>query len=101
MELNFDIINKLGIEYNEAFYIVDTQTFTNNYIKLKQAFQKYYSKTNIAYSYKTNYIPRFCSIVDKLGGYAEVVSSMEFELAKKIGVDYNKIYFNGICDIFT
>lgn len=95
MELNFDLINRLGTEYNEAYYLLDTQTFTNNYQNLLQAFQKYYSKTNIAYSYKTNYIPRFCSIVNKLGGYAEIVSSMELEVAKKIGVDYKKIYFNG------
>ena len=49
----------------------------------------------IGYSYKTNYIPKLCSIVNELNGYAEVVSQMELELALSLGVKPNRIIFNG------
>jgi len=95
MNLNYNLIKTLANEFNDAFYILDTETFTKNFKNLLNAFKKYYPKTNIAYSYKTNYTPRLCNIVNNLGGYAEVVSGMEFEIARKLGVEYSKIYFNG------
>ena len=49
----------------------------------------------IAYSYKTNYTPKLVKIVDRLGGYAEVVSEMELEIATKAGVKPEKIIWNG------
>lgn len=81
--------------YGEAFYLLDSKKFRNNFVELKNAFSDIYSEFNIAYSYKTNYIPKLCKIVNELGGYAEVVSEMELELALKIGVSYDKIIWNG------
>jgi len=62
---------------------------------LKNAFTSIYPNFNIAYSYKTNYTPKLCKIVNELGGYAEVVSEMELELALRCGVDPGKIIWNG------
>lgn len=95
MELNYQIINKISKEYGEAFYLLDSVKFKKNYIELQKEFSKIYPKFNIAYSYKTNYIPKLCSIVESLGGYAEVVSDMELELALRIGVKPEKIIWNG------
>lgn len=95
MKYDMDLLNKLGKEYGESYYLFDSKQFEKNYSELITSFKRYYANTNIAYSYKTNYTPKLCKIVDKLGGYAEVVSSMEFQVARKIGVSYNKIYFNG------
>lgn len=81
--------------YGEAFYALDTRQFSSNFLELKKEFSNIYSNFNIAYSYKTNYIPSLCKIVKKLGGYAEVVSEMEMELALRIGVDPSKIIWNG------
>ena len=36
---------------------------------------------------KPTIFPPYAKIVDKLGGYAEVVSDMEYQLAKRIGVE--------------
>jgi diaminopimelate decarboxylase len=36
-----------------------------------------------------------CALIDRKGGYAEVVSEMEFDLAIKLGVSPQKIIFNG------
>lgn len=95
MEIKEEQIRLISKKYGDAFYILDTECFKKNYNDLQAAMRKYYKKTYISYSYKTNYIPRLCNIVNKLGGYAEVVSGMEEDLALKIGVPYNKIIFNG------
>ncbi len=96
MKLSRKIIEKIIHEQDsDSFYILDSIKFENNFDVLLNAFRQYYPNTNIAYSYKTNYIPRFCSIIHQKGGYTEVVSGMEMSLAKKIGVSSENIYFNG------
>ncbi len=81
--------------YGDAFYLLDSAQFRKNFAELKESFSRIYPNFNIAYSYKTNYTPTFCKIVHELGGYAEVVSEMELELAIRIGVPYNRIIWNG------
>ena len=88
-------IIQLVKEFGESFYILDSDVFTSNYKELLNSFKKFYPNTNIAYSYKTNYIPKLVKIVNSIGGFAEVVSEMELELALKVGVPYNKIVWNG------
>lgn len=95
MIINKAVIEDLRKEYGDAFYLLDSEQFRNNFIELRNAFTSIYSNFNIAYSYKTNYTPKFCKIVNELGGYAEVVSEMEAELALKCGVEPKKIIWNG------
>lgn len=95
MVLDKATITALRKEYGEAFYILDSKQFRNNFIELKNSFASVYPNFNIAYSYKTNYIPKICKIVNELGGFAEVVSEMEAELALKCGVSAERIIWNG------
>lgn len=95
MDIDEKIVKKLISNYGDAFYLLDSKQFKKNFIELKREFSKIYPKFNIAYSYKTNYIPEICKIVNELGGYAEVVSEMELELAKKCGVLSENIIWNG------
>jgi len=95
MHIDFKLIEKISKIYGGSFYLLDTKQFIKNWDELIGAFRNIYPETYIAYSYKTNYTPRLCKLVDELGGYAEVVSHMEYEIAKKIGVAPEKIYFNG------
>ena len=90
-----EIIKQLQAEYGEAFYLLDSAQFRKNYTELKAAFNDIYPNWNIAYSYKTNYTPKLCKIVNELGGYAEVVSEMELEIAKRIGCKANRVIWNG------
>lgn len=94
-ELSWELLNKLAGEYGDSYYILDLQTFDDNYRAFLDSFSAIYPKSNIAYSYKTNYTPRLCRHVDSMGGYAEVVSSMEYDLAIRIGVAPEHIIFNG------
>lgn len=95
MELTWSNLNNVSKELGDAFYILDTKKFKNNFNTFLGEFRTIYPKTSIGYSYKTNYTPRLCNIVKELGGYAEVVSDMEYELALKVGVPYERIIVNG------
>jgi len=89
------IIKQLQTEYGEAFYLLDSAQFRKNFAELKAAFNDIYPNWNIAYSYKTNYTPKLCKIVNELGGYAEVVSEMELEIAKRVGCKMDRVIWNG------
>jgi diaminopimelate decarboxylase len=89
------IIKQLQAEYGEAFYLLDSAQFRKNFAELKTAFNNIYPNWNIAYSYKTNYTPKLCKIVSELGGYAEVVSEMELEIAKRVGCKMDRVIWNG------
>ena len=95
MIINANVIDALRKEYGDAFYLLDSEQFRNNFLELRDTFRNIYPNFNIAYSYKTNYTPKFCKIVNKLGGYAEVVSEMELEIALRVGVEPKRIIWNG------
>lgn len=95
MILSYRYLNEIASKVGNSYYILDTETFEKNYDCLITSFRNYYKKTIISYSYKTNYIPEFCKIIGRKGGYAEVVSDMEYQLAKHIGVPDKKIIYNG------
>lgn len=95
MKLDYEKIKKIADKYGDSFYLFDSTELSNNYCELLRSFKKIYPKTEIAYSYKTNYTPRICRIVNSLGGSAEIVSEMELWLALHVGVGGSKIYYNG------
>ncbi len=95
MELSFEMIKEISKEYGDSFYILDSDVFKNNCEKLLSSFKQFYEKTNLAYSYKTNYIPKLGKIINETGGFAEVVSGMELSIAERIGVKPERIFWNG------
>ncbi len=95
MELSWQKLHEFEQKYGESFFILDLKQFENNYHNFLKAFSSIYPNTNLGYSYKTNYTPKLCKTVNSLGGYAEVVSQMEYELAILIGVHPSRIIFNG------
>lgn len=95
MIYNAQVIDRLRKEYGDAFYLLDSEQFKRNFQELKAAFGRFYPNFNIAYSYKTNYTPKLCRLVNEMGGYAEVVSEMELEIAKRVGCRPDRIIWNG------
>jgi diaminopimelate decarboxylase len=81
--------------HGDSFYLYDDARFRENFARMSAAFTARYRDTRIAYSYKTNYMPAICKTVDELGGYAEVVSEMEYELARRLGIRGERIIYNG------
>lgn len=88
-------LEHLSQNIGDSFYILQEENYLKNIIDLKAAFAKHFKKVIIGYSYKTNYIPRLCTIAKENGVYAEVVSEMELDLAVKLGYEYKDIIFNG------
>lgn len=76
-------------------YFFDKTGFVENYHELENTFKEIYPNYRVSYSYKTNYTPYICKTVKELGGYAEVVSDMEYTLAKKLGYRNDQIVYNG------
>lgn len=93
--INQEQVSTLVQQYGSPLYIFHVDEFKANYLELLNTIKAYYPKYNIAYSYKTNYTPIICKVVKELGGLAEVVSDMEFQLARRIGYDYPHIIYNG------
>lgn len=88
-------IEDIKEKYGLPCYVFNEDSFKVNYKHLLTAMRSMYNKYEIAYSYKTNYTPRICSIVKELGGYAEVVSDMEYDIARTVGYDSPHIIYNG------
>ena len=82
-------------EYGSPLYVFHDIEFIENYKHLCEAMRAEYKNYYLAYSYKTNYTPHICKIVQSLGGYAEVVSDMEYRVAKEIGYSEKMIIYNG------
>lgn len=90
-----EIIQAVEKEYGIPLYVFNQDEFIKNYRELEGLFRAIYPNYYICYSYKTNYTPAICKLVKDLGGYAEVVSDMEYELAEKLGYSADKIVYNG------
>ena len=95
INLSKEMINSITSQYGDAVYIFNKDEFEKNYRELESTFRQEYSNYHICYSYKTNYTPAICKCVKDLGGYAEVVSDMEYRLALELGYQPQKIVFNG------
>jgi len=95
LNLCINEIDRLVKKYGCPLYVFDEKSFVDNYKELMNAFQTVYPKYIPSYSYKTNYTPYVCNLVKNLGGYAEVVSGMEYHIAKKLEYDSSRIIFNG------
>lgn len=93
--LSWEQLAAIEREHGDAFYLIDLDTLRASFHGLRDAFRAHYANTQLAYSYKTNYLPRFCRLVNEWGGYAEVVSRMEYEMAIRVGVAPQDIIFNG------
>lgn len=88
-------ILKIAEQIGTPFYLFYKDEFCENYHNIYNSFSSLYPNYKIAYSYKTNYTPYVCKLVKNMGGYAEVVSDMEYTLAKDLGYPNNKIIYNG------
>lgn len=88
-------VRSIEAKFGSPFYIFDETAFRKNCEDIVKAFGSRYEKFLLAYSYKTNYTPYLCGIIRSKGGFAEVVSRLEYDLAIKVGQKLDKIVFNG------
>ena len=91
--MNFNKIDTIARQYGTPYYLMDGDTFVRNITNFRKAFTRRYDKVVVGYSFKTNYVPALCKLAKEAGCVAEVVSEMEYQLAKHIG--YEQVIYNG------
>ena len=76
-------------------FIIKNDILHNSIHSLKLSLSKHFSNSILSYSLKTNSLPYILKAIKENGGYAEVVSSDEYELAKLVGFEIKNIVYNG------
>ncbi|MFT4553749.1 MAG: diaminopimelate decarboxylase [Chlamydiales bacterium] len=88
-------IEELVEKHGSPLFVFSEQKIRNKYREVYEAFSTRYPNIQFGWSYKTNYIAAICSIFHQEGAIAEVVSEMEYDKARKLGVPGKDIIFNG------
>ena len=91
--MDYKTIKELDERYGTPLYVMDGERYRRNVTDFVAAFRRRYERVIAGYSFKTNYVPALCEVARKAGCYAEVVSEMEYELARRIGFEH--VIFNG------
>ena len=83
------------INMQTPYFLLDEEDFVKNTTSFQNALKKYFKKSIIGFSVKTNSFPYLLKIAREQGCYAEVVSYTEYELALLCGFPKNRIIYNG------
>lgn len=82
-------------KHKTPFFLFSEQRIIDNYKALNKAFKRYYPKTKIYYSIKTNYEPQILKTLRRLGSYGEAASALEVMIAEKAGFSPSDIILDG------
>lgn len=88
-------VKQLTRDFGSPLFVISEKIIKEKYRIFSEALAKYYPNSQIAYSVKTNHLPRVIKVMKDLGAWAEVVSDFEYWLAKKIGFAGEQVIFNG------
>lgn len=77
------------------YFIINKNLLDKNINEFKNALNNLYINSCLGYSVKTNSLPWLLEYINHKGGYAEVVSDEEYQLAKLCGFKDQNIIFNG------
>jgi diaminopimelate decarboxylase len=91
---NYDI-KSIAEEFGTPTYVYDAQQLRNNFLKLKDSFQKYYPRTKIHFSVKANSNVEVLKVLKDIGAGTDCSSPIEFLLAQKAGFDDSNILYTG------
>lgn len=88
-------IQKLIQDHGSPLYVFSERTLRHRFREFQKSLATSYPNIGLGWSYKTNYLQAICAIFHQEGAIAEVVSSFEYEKARKLGIPGNQIIFNG------
>jgi len=88
-------INDLVSQFGSPLFVFSEQTVRKLYREARDIFARRYPNVSFAWSYKTNYLSAICAIMRQEGSLAEVVSEMEYDKARALGIPGSEIIFNG------
>lgn len=76
-------------------FVVEQEEMERSVVGFRNALNRRFERSIVGYSVKTCSLPWCLREAARLGCYAEVVSSDEYELALLCGVSKNRIVYNG------
>jgi len=88
-------IKEIVEQFGSPVLVLSESQIRRRYRRLTDALQMHYPKVKMAWSYKTNYLGAICNIFHQEGSCAEVVSGMEYAMARRLGIPGKEIIFNG------
>jgi diaminopimelate decarboxylase len=94
-EIEGQSIESLVAAHGSPLFVFSEAVLRRRYREVHQAFATRYPNVALGWSYKTNYLPAVCAVLHQEGALAEVVSSMEYEKARALGIPGDQIIFNG------
>ena len=86
-----DLIERFG----SPLFVFSEHALRRRYREAHRAFALRYPKVQFAWSYKTNYLDAVCRVFHEEGAWAEVVSEIEYDMARRLGIPGHQILFNG------
>jgi diaminopimelate decarboxylase len=88
-------VGALVRRFGSPLFVVSDARLREEFRAVRDAFRAEYRDTEVAYSYKTNYLTGVRALLHEEGAWAEVVSGLEYEMAERLGVPGHRIVFNG------
>lgn len=94
-EIDGVAISELVEKFGSPLFVFSETSLRKKYKAYYNSFSTRYPNVTFGWSYKTNYLPAVCSALHQEGAIAEVVSEMEYDKARSLGIPGNKIIYNG------
>lgn len=88
-------IDDLVAGHGSPLFVYSERSVRQKHRQMQTAFSTRYPNVVMGWSYKTNYLGAICALMHNLGSIAEVVSEMEYQKARDLGIPGEKIIFNG------
>lgn len=89
------VARQFAEQFGTPLFIIDEAGVLARLQALQGATQKRYANSLVSVSYKTNFVPGLLSLLHAEGAHAEVVSGIEYEVARNLKMPEQKIIFNG------
>jgi diaminopimelate decarboxylase len=88
-------VRDLAAGYGSPLFVFSERTIREQTRKVREMFRSRHPRTRFAWSYKTNYLDAICAIFHEEGWDAEVVSDLEYAMARRLGIPGDRIICNG------
>lgn len=88
-------VDDLVAQYGSPLFVYSERTIRQQFRQIRHAFATRYPDVTFGWSYKTNYLKAICAIFHQEGAMAELVSKLEYDKAKALGIPGHQIILNG------
>ncbi len=88
-------VEELVKQYGSPLFVYSERSLRQQFRTIRDAFVNHYPDVTFGWSYKTNYLKAICAVFHQEGAMAELVSKMEYDKAKALGISGDRIILNG------